>query len=832
MPTMLRNIQSILKAVPLKNIYLAAAYSYRKAQSESRWSKPRITTPLEWKRPGALKKWSPTPRGASFETENATLEIIFLAADLIRVQYRPAGDPTPLPPPYAIAKTDEEWQAVELTHTEDAGTIRLQSSGLTVEIERNTTLLTLYDGAGRRLRTDREVAFQSNGLLRHATALQKNEHCFGLGEKATPWERRGRSHILWNTDPSGYAPGDEPIHMNIPVYIGLIPGGPSFLTFYENPFKAEFDLGAANPDAAVHTFQGGLLRYYVTTGTPAQLLERYTELTGRHSLPPLWMLGYQQSRWSYYPEARIRKLAEDFRTHEIPCDAIHLDIHYMEGYRVFTWDKERFPNPKGLIADLRKQGIKLVAIIDPGIKQDSNYPVYRSGLTAKAFCQLPNNKTFIGPVWPGECAFPDFTDPQARSWWGEQYRPLVENGLAGYWNDMNEPAVFSSKKGEATMPDVVHHSLEGRGGDHREGHNLYGMQMARASTEGLRKLDPDHRPVVITRSGWAGVQRHATSWMGDNQSTWESMRSTVAMILNLGLSGVSFTGPDTGGFIGTADGELFTRWIQMSAFLPFFRAHTEINSPDQEPWSYGEPYLTIVRRFIQMRYELLPYLYTAVWQMTTRGWPLARPLGWAAPEVPDLWKVDDAFLCGDALLVAPICEAGATTRSVALPPGDWFDFWTHEHLTGPGRVECFAPLETLPLLVRAGTVLPMGDIGPSVEQRPDKFLRLAVYPLTAPGESVSWLYEDAGDGFGYQQGECRVNRFILKHTETHLEIIWEKEGSYKPPYHHIELLLRGLGRVPSKILADGKEFGIAEIDPLQHTVRLGVPPFDRLEITL
>ncbi|HQE92245.1 MAG TPA: glycoside hydrolase family 31 protein [Anaerolineae bacterium] len=877
MPTLLDDLSSAVRLIGIEPALHAALYPFRKAWTEARWEHPQhprrglrqwlalgrqlgrppIVWPTRWEHPGRVGFIIPHERGATLTTKNCTLDITFFAADMVRVHYRPrAHGHVPATIPYAIAKPLEAWPVPAVVSVETEKVLWLRSEALTVGIALADAQVFIADAAGHLLRADVDVAWHKDGALRHRTALAPEEHLFGLGERATRWNRRGHTHILWNRDPSGYTNDDDPINLNIPVYISAqasrdpnqqtraaaqqsssaAENHASHITqhavFYENPYYAEFDLGDSVPNVAEHRFAGGELRYYVIAGTTPHLLERYTELTGRHALPPLWMLGYQQSRWSYYPEARVRKLAEDFRAHDVPCDAIHLDIHYMDGYRCFTWDKKRFPHMATLAADLRAQGIKLVAIIDAGIKKDSTYSVYRSGLAGRHFCATPDGKVFHAPVWPGLSAFPDFTAPQTRQWWGAQYKPLLEAGIAGFWNDMNEPAIFASN-GDPTLPHPIRHSLEGRGGDHREAHNVYGMQMARAGQAGLLAQQPDVRPVLITRAGWAGVQRYAISWTGDNESTWASLRLTMPMVMGLGLSGLGFSGPDTGGFKGAADGELFTRWIQMAAFMPFFRAHTVAGTPDQEPWSYGEPYLSIVRRFIQLRYELLPYLYTAVWQMTTRGWPVVRPLWWNDADEA-LMNVDDAFLCGDALLVAPIGAPGATSRPVPLPAGVWYDFWTNER-QATASVQCvdtFAALETIPLFVRAGSILPMGEYGSSVEQRGQKFLRLSVYPLAGPGETVSELYEDAGEGFGYRQGDYRLNRFVLRQTDDHLTVTWAREGDYQPPYEHIELTLNGLQRAPRHVRADGVAYGIVVSDPIRRSVMLGVPPFETLEVTL
>jgi alpha-glucosidase len=803
----------------------------------------------------------------------AIVNIAILAPDVVRVRAFPKGRDASAahgcpPVPYALdpshalgrraladAGTSDNAQTIPTFKTLQTQTaVVLKTEVLTVGVMLDNGAVFIADAEDHLLRVDVDMAWGPGGEIRHRTALAPDEHIFGLGERATAWNRRGRRHYLWNTDPAGYANDDDPINLNIPVYIGVHPegdGASSYLVFYENPYYAEFDLGASADPIADHRFAGGELRYYIIAGGDGQrlskslekggmayLIERYTELTGRHDLPPLWMLGYHQCRWSYYPEARVRKLAQDFRDHEVPCDVIHLDIHYMDGYRVFTWDRDRFPDLPQLAADLRERGFKLINIIDPGVKQDPGYRVYEEGLEGDHFCKLPNGKVLHAPVWPGNSAFPDFTAPRTRAWWARQYKPLIDAGIAGFWNDMNEPATFLAQ-GDPTLPDSVRHDMEGRGGDHREAHNVYGMQMARASREGLRKLCPDKRPVLITRAGWAGVQRYATSWTGDNESTWNALRLTVPMVLGLGLSGVGFTGPDTGGFAGEADGELFTRWIQMTAFMPFFRAHTAAQTPDQEPWSYGEPYLSIVRRFIQLRYELLPYLYTATWQMAERGWPMVRPVWWHdASVLSHVWdlveEVDDAFLCGDALLVAPVGEPGAITREVKLPSGAWYDFWTNRVHRGPVTIEQAAPLETIPLFIREGTVLPMGEFAPSVEQRLQKFLRLSVYPLIREEERerISLLYEDAGEGFAYRDGESRVSRFVMQCSEDKVEIAWEKEGAYIPPYEHVELTLNGLKRVPREVLADGVPFPMIKADPVRHTVLMGVPLFETLTVIL
>jgi alpha-glucosidase len=516
------------------------------------------------------------------------------------------------------------------------------------------------------------------------------------------------------------------------------------------------------------------------------------ELTGRPPLPPLWALGYHQSRYSYYPEARVRRLVADFERHRVPLDTIHLDIHHMDRFRSFTWDPQRFPDPAGLAAELGAKGVRLVAIVDPGIERDPRSARFGDGLERGVYCRGPDGAPLFAPLWPGWCAFPDFTDPGARAWWSEQYRGLIEAGVAGIWNDMNEPAAFSAW-GEPTLPLPTRHAFEGRGGDHREAHNLYGLLEVRATREGLLRLRPERRPFILSRSGWAGLQRHAWHWTGDVISDWPSLRQVVPMVLGLGLSGVFHTGPDIGGFNGTPTPELFTRWLQLGALLPFCRAHTAIGTPDQEPWSYGEPWLGINRAAIELRYSLLPYLYTLAWQAHVRGIPPVRPLWWPQELEARLLDVDDAFLLGPALLVAPVLEKGARERETDLPAGGWYELDTGRLVPDPRRTRMQAPLERIPLLVRAGSVLPR--VAPrSPAMLGGELLELHLYAPQDETEAVSELYSDAGEGFEHERGAYRLDRFGLRREGGRLVLRWSWEGSWPWPYRRVELVAHGAGR--------------------------------------
>jgi alpha-glucosidase len=750
--------------------------------------------------------------------DNGMLCLEVLSSGVVRLRLcRPGPDDVAPLPSYAL-DPDAEWAPVPFALEEDSGALMLRTGQITCRVDRSPCRVSFFDSQGCPLSEAGDgLGFRGQGAF-CTRRLVEGEAVYGLGEKALGLNLRGRKLEMWNTDPHTYAPGDDPIHLSIPMFVGLREGR-AYGFFFDNPGRARFDLGQTRPDRLYYEVDSGELCAYFLAGPGIpDVLERYTRLTGRMPLPPRWMLGYHQSRWSYYPEGQVREVAAEFRRRHIPCDVLHLDIHYLDGYRIFTWDRDRFPDPPQLMADLRGQGFRVITILDPGVKVDRGYPVHDQGLARDVFCKLPDGQRFVGPVWPGECYFPDFTDPGVRAWWGELYQPLMEAGVSGFWNDMNEPAIFGGE-----MPACVVHSYEGRGTSHGEIHNVYGMQMARATAEGVRRLNPDERVPVISRSGYAGLQRHALVWTGDNQSTWAHLRLGVSVCLNLGLSGVAFCGPDTGGFAGDCNGELLARWTQVGALTPFFRNHSALGTAQQEPWAFGEPYESICRHWIELRYELLPYFYTVAWQASRTGVPMMRPLAMAFPDDMRTYNLDDQFLFGDALLAAPIGHPGQRSRRVYLPGGVWYDFWTGERLGG--EVEADAPLERMPIYVRAGSVLPMGPMMHSADEWPPEALSLHVYP----GDGESWLYEDDGHSMAYQAGEFRLTKLTCETSRGVLTVHRRVEGPFDPGYSRFEVYVHGLEARPRHVLVDGK-IGQMDFDENTGTGRLTVSEWSRLEL--
>jgi alpha-glucosidase len=786
---------SFFKQLPLKLNFLLKSlfflqylpdsflYSLKRDRFEQRYL---ATSSEPVTQPGKLVKATATERGAYFYFEQAELELNFLTSDFVRVNWFPGLAPIP----YAIAH--QGWHPVETTLEEKNNGWTLTSEALTVMVSPEGNL-TFFNRAGQVLREELPPQRQGERWT-HQAHLRSEEHIYGLGERASSLNLRAakneqqtsKTYQMWNYDPGGrYQPGTDPMYICIPVYLGLHHSG-SYLIFYENSFRAEFTFA----EEAIAHFEGGSLRYYFAVGEPPQLLERYTELTGRAPLPPRWALGYHQSRWGYRTEAAIRQEVAAFKAHNLPLAAIHLDIDCQVEHRAFTIDPIRFPNLNRFTQELAESGVRFIAINNPGIKHSRRSNLFVEGQVLNAFCTYPNRELVIAPVWAGRTAFPDFTNPKVRAWWSRQYAYLLDVGVAGFWHDMNEPAAFVTW-GDHTLPKIAQHCLEGRGGTHLEAHNVYGLLEAEAAYESIRHYRPEQRPFIVSRSGWAGLQRYAWTWTGDTVCTWDALRQTIATVVGVGLSGIPYTGPDIGGFQGNPSAELYLRWFQMATFLTFCRTHSSTSVSPRAPWTFGEPYLSIIRDFLQLRYRLMPYFYTLAWEAAQKGYPPVRPLFWCDWEDRSLWNVEDAFCLGDALLVYPIVHErivhegeqistpkDCSTRTAVLPQGNWYHFWNNTVFKGGQTVQLEAPLEQIPLLVRAGSILPMEE---------DEQLILHLYPLQQ-GESEGYVYSDAGDGYG----ETRLDRFCMSRDEQSLKVTWKKQGNYVFPYTEVRLHIHGM----------------------------------------
>jgi alpha-glucosidase len=616
-------------------------------------------------------------------------------------------------------------------------------------VDPDASLGSLETPAGRAVVGADGVSFYSEaeGLVASFDGFVKRrpplERYFACGERTAGLEKTGTRQVFWNVDPpAGHTASFNNLYTSIPFVLCLHEGR-AHGVFYDHPGRVELDLGNADPDRVTVEAADDLVVYVLLGPTPADVLDRYTALTGRTPMPPLWALGNQQSRWSYMSADEVLGVAREFRSREIPCDVLYLDIDYMDGYRVFTWDRERFPDPPGLIAELRSQGFRVVTITDPGVKVDADYDLYVEGRRRGLFCLTREGEEFRNVVWPGLCAFPDFTDSAAREWWGSWHSVLVDAGVAGVWCDMNEPSMFVPQ--QSTMPEDVVHPGGGRARAHGEVHNAYGSLMAEAARAGLSRLRPDARPFVISRAGYAGLQRHAMQWTGDNSSWWEHLWMGMPQLQNLGLSGIAWAGVDIGGFFGDGNGELLARWTEFGIFQPFCRNHSAIDTVAQEPWAFGEPWETVCRAMLQLRMQLVPYLYTLFEECHRTGAPILRPLLFSYPDDAATYTADDQFMVGDALLVAPITRPGIEHRHVYLPAGSWAQWWTGEVIAGPAHVLAHAPLGRPAVYARCNTPIPLWPVVQHTAEVPDS---LTWKVFVGAGSGSGSLYEDSGDGYG------------------------------------------------------------------------------------
>ena len=767
---------------------------------------------------GHLRRWRRRGRVVDLSCTGGRLRLEVLTPDVIRLR---AARGETFAPDESWAVVKKRRPAVRFTVQDAGGALELTTASLRVEIRKRPLRLRYHDGAGRLLAADearRGMGWQADGPAAYFD-LVEGEHILGLGEKVGPLDKRGHAYEMWNTDAAPHVPNRDPIYSSFPVYLSLRPGA-GYGRFFDHPGRSRFDFGYTEPGVFRYEAVGSELDCYFIHGPrPEQILRRYTALTGRMPLPPRWALGHQQSRYSYCPASRVRQIARGLRKRRIPTDAIYLDIEYMDGYRVFTWDAECFPDPRGLIAELHRLGLHVVTTVDPGVKKKTGYAVYEALRARGRFCRKPDGEPFTANVWPGESVFPDFLNAGVRRWWGDLHKGLLDAGVDGIWTDMNEPAMIGGPFGQTMDEDVVH-DVDGRPRPHGEVHNVYGLLMARATREGLARLRPNRRGFVLTRSAYAGAQRYAAMWLGDNSSWWEHVQLTMPMCMSLSLAGMPFVGADIGGFFDDCTPELYARWMQLGAFCPLCRTHTCAGTRDQEPWAFGRRTERIARKYLELRYRLMPYTYTLFEECSRSGAPPMRPLAYAFGDDETCYQVGDQFLWGDALLVAPVYQEGVTHRAVYLPAGRWIDYWTGRAHGGPAWIVADAPLETLPLYVRAGSILPTAPVEQYAGQRPMDRLVLEVYA----GDSGRFrLYEDDGVSLDYRKGLRAVTDLRYHESAGQVRLtVSRRKGRYAVGRRAIVAQFTGFPHRPSAVLRNGRPAS-ARHDPDTGRVTLRWP---------
>lgn len=761
------------------------------------------TTGASWSTIGAVEGIQRHQQGVDFDCGGSRLAISILAANLIRVRLAPKGKFMPRRS-WAVTPDDAEWSVVPFEVKETDVAVEILTEQLRVRVQRNECRVECFDKAGQAIAHDTGMGMAwRTGAIATWKRIEADEHFYGFGERTRLLDKLSEVKTNWTLDALDYDSLTDEMYTCIPFFIALRPNV-NYGIFFNTTFWSQFDIGAEEPGVLRMETRGDELDYYIVYGSePAQILRTYTQLTGRMPLPPKWAIGYHQCRWSYESEDVVRELAAEFRKRRIPCDVIHLDIDYMNGYRVFTWSPKRFSEPAKLVSELAQDGFKTVSIIDPGVKYEpeGDYHVFDAGVENDYFVRKTDGELFHGYVWPDKAVFPDFLRPEVREWWGDLHRSLTEAGVAGIWNDMNEPAIadrpFGDPGEKIWFPSDAPQGSEAERTTHAETHNLYGQSMAQAAYEGMKKLRPNQRSFILTRSGFAGVQRYSSVWMGDNQSLWEYLENSLPMLCNMGLSGVAFVGCDVGGFAGNATAELFARWMQVGMLYPLMRGHSAMTTAQHEPWVFGDRTENICREYINLRYQLLPYFYTLFWEAATTGAPILRPLLYHFPNDTHTYKLYDQVLLGSSLMAAPVYRPGVEYRAVYLPEGTWYDWWTGERYEGSTHILAHAPLEKMPLYVRAGAIIPMQPVMQYVDERPLEELTLCIFP----GNGEFTLYEDDGHTFEYQNGAWATTTYRV--SSEGLETIVDieaRQGQWTPSR---ETIVQVVGVGEQRFVDDG-----------------------------
>jgi alpha-glucosidase len=746
-----------------------------------------------------------TQNGIEIRSGAATMMITALRDDVVRVRISPTAQ-LPEDASWAVLDAARKSQVAVKPFASESE-VGFTTAQLRVVVKRAPLELTISDLEGHVLSEDlpgRPVEFHGNSFRVYKRS-PADEHYFGLGDKPGPLDRRNEAFTNWNTDSFGWQESTDPIYKSIPYFMTFNKGVSAGI-FLDNTWRTSFEFNKEYRDGYSFGSEGGPLDYYVFLGPdPKKVVETWAWLTGTTPLPPLWSLGFQQSRYSYYPESEVRRIATRLRAERIPVDVIYLDIDYQLKNRPFTVDPERFPHFDQLIADLTAEHIHTILITDLHIADlpNAGYKPYDEGVAGDHFVKNPDGSAYVGWVWPGKSVFPDFTQKSTREWWGTLYKDFVSRGVSGFWNDMNEPAIFEVPS--KTMPDDIQHRINEPGfaprtATHLEIHNIFGMENSRATFEGLKKIAPTIRPFVLTRASYAGGQRYAATWTGDNSSTWNHLRQTIPQLENLGLSGFAMSGADVGGFARSPQAALLTRWLQVAAFHPIDRDHTADGTNPQEPWENGTEHDVNLRRAaIEERYKLMPYFYTVAEEMSRTGLPMMRPLFLEFPngavDGQPLDQTDsNSFMLGASLLIADSPYPDTPDNyAVALPPVGWYDYWTGARVEGSaGRkaidntkvkqaeVTIHPSIDTLPVFVRAGSIIPEQPLIQSTSEKPEGPLSLRVYPPAKGGTECSGsLYLDDGVSTAYQNGEVLRVRFdCMQSTDGMTLIVSPHEGKF------------------------------------------------------
>lgn len=799
----------------------------------------QLTQSYKWNTPQKWNTYSITDNNIIFSLNNGSmLKVSFLKSNIVRVRFVKNNNDADIS--YAIRNRTSFKQ---FNTEENNSFLSIKSKDLDIQVFKEPLQVHIYDSKHEPVFIGKEYAetlYNGMNMVVQKVKLEKHANFYGLGEKAgLTLNKRGIMYRFWNTDSYGYQKDSDPLYISIPFYIeqkaakdhdkqqnysGVLFDNThqSYINLGKDTFKNEYYFGATD----------GEINYYVIQGpTIHDIIKEYTELTGRSPMPPKWALGYQQCRFSYQNEKEIYDLLAGFKKHKIPVDVFYLDIHYMDKFRSFTWDKKAFPNLKKMVKDLHKNNIKVISIIDPHIAIDKKYHVYNTGMENcgpdTCFLKRADKSHAKAQVWPGLSVFPDFFRDDVKQWWGDLYKPLaLDIGIDGFWNDMNEPATFG---GTNTLPlDTMHTELDQKTlTSHRKMHNVYGTSQLAATFDGLNRLRPNRRNFVLGRAGYAGQQRLGAVWTGDNSASWEHMRMNIPMSLNLGMSGFPNNGADIGGFIGAPSPELFLRWMQLGVFFPLYRNHAANDTPRREPWVFGKKILAGSRNAIKLRYRLLQFFYDHMYEAHLTGIPITRPLLMEFPKDPQVYSINSQFILGDNLMAIPVLEPAKTSIAAYFPDDHgttWYQFESSKSFSGGQNRQIPVDLMSIPIYVKGGSIIPIYPKAGLNSTHQHKEINLEIYPAKKDFEYTYTMYRDSGLGMEYREGKYHLMniRYQMNQNNVSVEFTKEHEG-FTPSESKFVLYFRDFSK-PNKVFLDSKEFNDYKFDKLARTLIIEINP--------
>ncbi|WP_034763145.1 glycoside hydrolase family 31 protein [Rossellomorea vietnamensis] len=786
-------------------------------------TQPEADTPLNKENLQTLsaKDVKKLDNGVQFDLGEYQAFIRIFSKDLVKVSILKDGQKEE----YSKAIAKKDWKTPKFKTKDRKDVYTIETEELTIKINKSPFGVKFLDKEGNVINEDYMKNGASSGYENGKPYVfkktEKGENFYGFGEQAgLNFNQRGESIGMWNTDAYAYTKDTKYIYTSIPFFMGL-KNEKAYGIMFDNSYRSYYEMASESDDYYYFYANGGPLTYYFMYGPDiSDVLDTYTELTGKMNMPAKWTLGLHQSKWEYTAD-EIVDVAKTYREKEIPLDTMHFDIDYMNGYRVFTWDQKY----KDALQQLKlMEGFHAIAINDPAVKQDENYDMYNEGVKNDYFAKNADGSMFIGPVWPGDSAFPDFSKEEVRDWWASKHNILFDAGIDGIWNDMNEPAVFlDGPEFNHTMPLDSYFGTEDNKILQTEYHNLYGHDEAEATYNAWGKYKPNERPFVLTRDMFSGSQRYAALWTGDSVSNWEHLQMSIPMNTNIGLSGVANVGNDIGGFAQRPDAELFARWIEVGAFLPFSRIHYDSDAKatvkqGQEPWSFGPEVEDISKKYIEMRYKLMPYLYNAFEDSVESGKPVQQPLVYQFQKDENTYDINDQFMFGDSMMLAPVVEQGKTNRDVYLPEGEtWVNFWTQEEYKGGQTINVDAPLAHLPIFVKKESIIPTREVQQYTGENELTNLVLDTY---VDGKASYSFYEDDGESLDHKDGEFDITTFNVEEKKNKIEFSQSMEAdNYDSALEQYTLKLNN-EVAPKKVQAGKSKYkSVSTMDQMTETKR-------------